>query len=105
MTEINASIDPTAKVGPEVQIAPGAVIREHVVIEGKVSIGEGTVVEPFCVIRGPCSIGKRNHIYQFCSIGEGCQDLKYRGEPTTLTIGDDNTIREHCTMHRGTVQG
>ncbi|HAH70313.1 MAG TPA: acyl-[acyl-carrier-protein]--UDP-N-acetylglucosamine O-acyltransferase [Succinivibrionaceae bacterium] len=105
MTEINASIDPTAKVGAEVQIASGAVIREHVVIEGKVSIGEGTVVEPFCVIRGPCSIGKRNHIYQFCSIGEGCQDLKYRGEPTTLTIGDDNTIREHCTMHRGTVQG
>ena len=57
------------------------------------------------MIRGPTTIGKGNHFYQFCSIGEGCQDLKYAGEPTTLTIGDNNVIREHCTMHRGTVQG
>ena len=105
MTNSKAIIDPSAKIGPEVELGDGVVIHENVVIEGKVSIGEGTVVEPFCVIRGPTNIGCRNHIYQFCSIGEGCQDLKYRGEATTLSIGDDNTIREHCTMHRGTVQG
>ena len=98
-------IDPSAKIGPEVTLGRDVTVRENVIIEGRVSIGDECVIEPFCVIRGPAEIGARNHIYQFCSIGEGCQDLKYHGEPTTLTIGDDNTIREHCSMHRGTVQG
>lgn len=105
MTENIAKIDPTAKVGPEVQLGANVIIHEHVVIEGPVTIGDDCEIEPCCVIRGPTTIGKRNHIYQFSSIGEGCQDLKYHGEPTTLTIGDDNVIREHCSMHRGTVQG
>lgn len=105
MTNSKAIVDPSAKIGADVTLGDGVIIHENVVIEGKVSIGDGTIVEPFCVIRGPTTIGCRNHIYQFCSIGEGCQDLKYRGEETTLSIGDDNTIREHCTMHRGTVQG
>lgn len=105
MTEINGKIDPTAKIGPEVELGADVIIHEHVVIEGKVVIGDGCEIEPCAVIRGPTTIGRRNHIYQFASIGEGCQDLKYKGEPTTLTIGDDNVIREHCSMHRGTVQG
>ncbi len=105
MIDPKAKIDPTAQIGPEVVIDPDVVIKAHVIIEGEVHIGAGTVVEPFCVLRGPTEIGKRNHIYQFCSIGEGCQDLKYNNEPTRLVIGDDNVIREHCTMHRGTVQG
>ncbi|MCR5085184.1 MAG: acyl-ACP--UDP-N-acetylglucosamine O-acyltransferase [Succinivibrionaceae bacterium] len=99
------NIHPSAIIGPQVRLGEGVVVREHVIIEGEVSIGDGTVIEPFVIIRGPTDIGRRNHIYQFCSIGEGCQDLKYKGEPTRLRIGDDNTIREHCTMHRGTVQG
>ena len=98
-------IDPSAKIGPEVVLGKNVTIRENVIIEGKVTIGDDCIIEPFCVIRGPTTIGKGNHFYQFCSIGEGCQDLKYAGEPTTLTIGDNNVIREHCTMHRGTVQG
>ena len=57
------------------------------------------------MIRGPSVIGSNNHFYQFCSIGEANQDLKYKGEATKLLIGDDNTFREHCTVHRGTVQG
>ncbi|MBO6258992.1 MAG: acyl-ACP--UDP-N-acetylglucosamine O-acyltransferase [Succinivibrio sp.] len=105
MTEITGIIDPSAKIGAQVRLGANVTIRENVIIEGQVSIGDDTVIEPFCIIRGPTTIGRRNHIYQFCSIGEGCQDLKYKGEPTTLQIGDDNVIREHCTMHRGTVQG
>ncbi len=101
----NLSIDPTARIGDKVTLGQRVVIRENVIIEGEVSIGDDCIIEPFVVIRGPTTIGKRNHIYQFSSIGEGCQDLKYKGEPTTLTIGDDNVIREHCSMHRGTVQG
>ncbi|MBQ9274012.1 MAG: acyl-ACP--UDP-N-acetylglucosamine O-acyltransferase [Succinivibrio sp.] len=105
MSSNSAKVDPTAKIGADVSLGEDVVIHENVIIEGEVKIGDGTVIEPFCVIRGPTTIGRRNHIYQFCSIGEGCQDLKYNGEPTTLSIGDDNVIREHCTMHRGTVQG
>ncbi len=105
MIDPSAKIDPTAKVAAGAVIGPEVVIKEHVIIEDGVSLGAGCVVEPFCVLRGPTTIGQRNHIYQFCSIGEGCQDLKYNNEPTRLEIGDDNVIREHCTMHRGTVQG
>ncbi len=105
MIDPSAVIDPTAKIAASVTIGARTVIREHVVIEGDVVIGEDCLIEPFCVLRGPTVIGNRNHIYQFCSIGEACQDLKYRNEPTSLQIGDDNVIREHCTMHRGTIQG
>lgn len=98
-------IDPSASISPSVKLGERVTIRQNVIIEGDVTIGDDCVIEPFVVIRGPTTIGARNHIYQFASIGEGCQDLKYAGEPTTLTIGDDNVIREHCSMHRGTVQG
>src|SRR5674476_1352515 len=56
------------------------------------------------IIRGTTSIGRNNQIYPFCSLGEAPQDKKYKGEPTALEIGDDNTIRESCTLNRGTVQ-
>lgn len=105
MIDPSAKIDPTAKIADTVTIGKGTIVKEHVIIEGDVVIGEDCVIEPFCVVRGPTKIGNRNHFYQFCSIGEGCQDLKYKNEPTTLEIGDDNVIREHCTMHRGTIQG
>jgi UDP-N-acetylglucosamine acyltransferase len=69
-----------------------------------VEIGEGTEILSHVVVKGPTTIGRNNRIFQFSSIGEECQDKKYAGEPTTLVIGDDNVIRENCTIHRGTVQ-
>jgi UDP-N-acetylglucosamine acyltransferase len=56
------------------------------------------------VINGPTRIGRDNRIYQFASIGDDPQDKKYAGEPTRLEIGDRNTIREYCTISRGTAQ-
>jgi UDP-N-acetylglucosamine acyltransferase len=56
------------------------------------------------VVNGPTKIGKDNHFYQFTSIGDDPQDKKYADEPTRLTIGDRNTIREFCTVSRGTIQ-
>lgn len=100
-----ASIASSAILRGKVIIGDDVVIKDHVIIEGEVTIGSGCVIEPFCVIRGPSEIGANNHFYQFCSIGEANQDLKYKGEPTRLIIGDNNTFREHCTVHRGTVQG
>lgn len=97
-------------IHPSAIIADGAVLEDGVsvgpfsVIDDEVTIGAGTRVESHVVIRGPTTIGRDNHIYQFCSIGDEPQDKKYAGESTGLIIGDRNTIREHCTFSRGTVQ-
>jgi len=56
------------------------------------------------ILKGPTTLGRRNRIYQFSTVGEDTPALAYQGERTTLTIGDDNVIREGVTIHRGTVQ-
>jgi UDP-N-acetylglucosamine acyltransferase len=94
----HAIVDPKASLGKDVEIGPFSVIGPGV------EIGDGTRIMSNVVVKGPTTIGKNNTIYQFSSVGEDCQDKKYAGEPTRLEIGDDNIIRESCTLHRGTVQ-
>ncbi len=91
-------ISETAKISDNVEIGPFSIIGDHV------EIGEGTRINSHVVINGPTIIGSENHIYQFASIGDDPQDKKYRGEPTRLKIGNRNTIREYCTISRGTAQ-
>ncbi len=98
MIHPSAVVHPKAKISQSAQIGPFTFIDEHV------EIGAGTVVAPHVVINGHTTIGKNNHFYQFSSIGEANQDTKYRGEPTRTLIGDNNIIRESCTIHRGTTQ-
>ena len=98
MIHPQAIIDPSARLASDVTVGPWTYIGPNV------EIGSGTRIESHVVIKGPTKIGANNHIYQFASVGEDCQDLKYDGEPTELVIGDNNTIREGCTIHRGTVQ-
>jgi len=93
-----AIIDPTADIADDVEIGPWSIIGPGV------SIAAGTVVHSHVIIKGPTKIGRNNRIFQFSSIGEDTPDLKYQGEPTTLTIGDNNIIREGVTIHRGTIQ-
>ena len=93
-----AIVDPAAKLGEGVRVGPWSWIGPDV------EIGDGTEILSHVVIKGPTRIGRNNRIFQFSSVGEECQDKKYQGEPTTLIIGDDNVIRESCTIHRGTVQ-
>jgi UDP-N-acetylglucosamine acyltransferase len=81
-----------------VQIGP------YTLIGPQVEIGEGTTVGAHAVIKGHTRIGKNNRIFQFVSLGEIPQDKKYNGEPTRLEIGDNNTIREFCTLNTGTAQ-
>jgi UDP-N-acetylglucosamine acyltransferase len=96
----SAVIDNSAKIGENVDIGPFSIIGADVVI------GNGTTVASHVVINGPTTIGKDNRIYQFSSIGENPQDKKFEGEnETTLHIGDSNTIREFCSINRGTVGG
>jgi UDP-N-acetylglucosamine acyltransferase len=94
-----AMIDASARIADDVHIGPWSYIGPNV------EIGTGTVIGPHVVIKGPTCIGRYNKIYQFASIGEDPQDKKYKGEPTRLEIGDNNIIRESCTISRGTVQG
>lgn len=93
-----AVIDPRADIGADVEIGPYSVIGPGV------RIGDGTQISSHVVIAENTTIGARNRIYQFSSIGAAPQDKKYDGEPTRLEIGDDNTIREFCTLNRGTSQ-
>jgi len=93
-----AIISSKAIVHPSVKVGPYSIIEEGV------EIGEGSVVGPHCVIKGNTTIGSDNRIYQFASIGEDPQDKKYAGEDTRLEIGNGNTIREYCTLNRGTAQ-
>ena len=97
-------IHPTAIISDSADIADDVVIGPYVVIGDDVTIGSGTRIDSHTVVNGPTVIGKNNHIYQFASIGDDPQDKKYEGQPTRLEIGDDNTIREFCTISRGTVE-
>lgn len=85
--DATATIGPFCVIGPHVVIGPRVVLKSHVVIGGRTEIGEGTVV------------------FSFAVIGEVPQDLKFRGEASTLVIGKRNRIREHVTMNCGTAGG
>ena len=98
MIHPQAIIEPGAMIGENVTIGPWTYVASNVVI------GDDCHISANVVINGPTKIGKGNRVFQFASIGEECQDLKYAGEPTELIIGDNNTFRECCTIHRGTIQ-
>ncbi len=103
-------VNSSSLIHPQAIIEEGAVIGENVKIgpwthiAANVVIGDNCHISSHVVINGPTTLGKGNRIFQFASIGEDCQDLKYAGEPTELIIGDNNTFREYCTVHRGTIQ-
>ena len=98
MIHSTAVISDKATIGENVKVGPFCVVDDDVVI------GDNCVLKSHVVVRGPTKIRKNNTFYQFTSIGEDCQDKKYAGERTELTIGDDNVFREGVTVHRGTIQ-
>lgn len=98
------SIHSTAIIDPRARLAQDVEVGAYSIIGADTDIGPQTRIGPHVVIGPHTQIGARNTIYQFCSIGEAPQDKKYAGEPTRLEIGDDNTVREFCTLNRGTVQ-
>lgn len=97
-------IDERAVVSPDARVHGDAYIGPYAVVGPDVEIGRGTRVEAHVVVKGPTVIGEDNRLFQFSSIGDDPQDKKYRGEPTRLVIGNRNTIREYCTINRGTTQ-
>ncbi len=101
MTEIH----PTAIVDKSAKLGKNVTIGAYSIIEAQTYIGDGTWIAPHVVIRSLTRIGKENKIFQFCSIGEDPQHQDYAGQATELNIGNRNTIREYCTINRGTADG
>lgn len=100
MIHPTALIDPSAQLGADVHVGPWSIIGAGV------EVGAGTRIESHVVIKGPTRIGADNHIYSFCAIGEDPQDKKFDGRDLSrLEIGDRNTIREYCSINRGTAHG
>jgi UDP-N-acetylglucosamine acyltransferase len=94
-----AIIDPSAKIGADVTVGP------YCIIGADVEIGDGCWLQHHVTVMGPTKIGKNNRFFAYGSIGQQTQDLKYAAEPTHLEIGDDNTFREFCSVHRATMAG
>jgi len=95
----SAIIAAGAELDADVRVGAFSLIGPHV------RLGAGTLVGPHVVVEGRTTIGARNQIFQFASVGAAPQDLKYHGEPSELVIGDDNRIREFCTLQPGTEAG
>ena len=83
----SCTVGPFCTIGPEVVLGEGCTLVSHVVLDGRTRIGA------------------RNLIHPFAALGISPQDLKYKGEPTELEIGDENDIRECVTISRGTTEG
>ena len=90
-----AIVDPSARLGRNVSVGPWSIVGPDVVV------GDDCEIGPHVILRGPTVLGGGNRIYQFSTVGEGSPAFAYKGEPTTLTIGDRNVIREGVTIHRG----
>lgn len=98
-------IHPTAIVSPEARLAEDVSVGAYSIIGPEVAVGAATVIGSHVVIDGRTTLGARNTIHPFASLGLPPQVITYRDEPTELVLGDDNIIREHATVHRGSQVG
>src|SRR5882762_1492177 len=93
-------LHPTAVVSPKAELGPGVRIGPYAVIEHDAILGAGCEVGAHAVIKKYTSLGQRNRVFEHAVLGGEPQDVKFRGEKSSLVIGDDNLIREFCTLHR-----
>lgn len=99
------TIHPTAIVSQGAQIGEGSSIGAYSIIGPHVTMGRNNQINPHVVLDGHTTLGDENTIYQFASVGAPPQDLKFHGEPSTLTLGNRNIIREYVTIQPGTEGG
>jgi UDP-N-acetylglucosamine acyltransferase len=98
-------IHPTAIIHPEAELHPTVTVGPYAVIGAQVKIGANTSIGAHVVIEGPTEIGEDNRIFPGAAIGLEPQDLKYRGAPSAVKIGNGNQIREYVTINRATHEG
>jgi UDP-N-acetylglucosamine acyltransferase len=101
----SASIHPTAIVAHQAELGPGVQIGPFCTVGPHVTIEAGAKLVSHVVVEGHTRIGEGAQLFPFCTVGLEPQDLKYKGEPTRCEIGARTLVREHCTIHRGTVTG
>jgi UDP-N-acetylglucosamine acyltransferase len=99
------AIHPTAVVEPGAQVDPTCEIGPYAVVGPHVTLGPRNVLSAHSVVTGHTTLGEGNRVFPHAVLGEVPQDLKYRGEPTRLEIGNRNTFRECATVNLGTVGG
>ena len=98
-------IHPLSVVDPMAELADDVIVGPFCDVQAGVILGAGTKLDSHVTIKGGTTIGERNYFGQGSIIGCDPQDRKYKGEPTYLTIGDDNVFREYVTIHRATGEG
>ena len=98
-------VHPTAIVAPGAQLAEDVVIGPYCIVGEAVALGPRVRLHAHVVVDGRTSVGEGTRMFPFASIGLEPQDLKYRGEASTLVIGRHNTIREYVTVNPGTEGG
>jgi UDP-N-acetylglucosamine acyltransferase len=97
-----SEIHPTAVVDPKARLGQGVRIEPFCYVGAEVELGDGCILHPHVTLLGPATFGVKNEIYSHCTLGAAPQDLKYKGGPTSLIVGDHNLFRENVTLHRGT---
>ena len=98
-------IHPTAIVDKKAEIAADVEIGPYSIVEEGARIGSGTRLGSHVVIQGNTTLGTNSSISPFASFGGPPQDIGYKYEPTTVVLGDNNTIKEYVTINRGTTKG
>ena len=104
-TAASAGVHPTAVIERGARVPASCRVGPFCAIGAQVELGERCELVSHVTIEGPTRIGSDNVFFPFCSIGMAPQDLKYKGEPTRLEMGDHNQVREFVTINRGTVGG
>ena len=102
MIHASAQVSPLAHVDASVEIGADVVVEPFAFVGPEVTIGAGTWVGPHATLLGHTSMGRDCKLFPGCVVGADSQDLKYNGEPTTVSIGDRTSIRECVTIHRAT---
>jgi UDP-N-acetylglucosamine acyltransferase len=102
---MSIEIHPTALVAEGAKLAEGVSVGPYSIIGSQVSLGKNVKIQSHVVIDGKTTIGAGTEIYPFAAIGLSAQNLRYSGEPSTVTIGEKCIIREHVTIHAGTAAG
>jgi UDP-N-acetylglucosamine acyltransferase len=99
------TLHPTAIVHPNARLGQNVTVGAYTIVEENVVIGDNVTLHSHVVLSGHTTLGAGCIVYPFAAIGLAPQDLKYKGEPATVEIGENTTIREHVTIHRGTAGG
>lgn len=102
---MTAEIHPSALVAPGARLGEGVRIGPFCVVGPDVTLGDGVDLQSHVVVDGVTTIGPRTRVWPFAAVGCRPQDLKFRGERSTLEIGADCMIRESATLHPGTEGG